>query len=120
MLLKYFARRRARRQLSKISQADRARVLLEAMTPSEAAAMLKELIGTDRDREVDGEVVALVADRAAEGAPEPGGTILAKVAASYRAGRSVGFGTTTAEFRTVTVPPDLEAAVEEALHGDMT
>lgn len=119
-MIKYFARRRARRQLSNISQAERARLLLTAVTPAEAGEMLKELIGTDRDREVDGEVVALIADRAAEGAPEPGRTILAKVAASYRAGRSIGFGTAAAEFRTVTVPPELEAAVEEALQGDTT
>jgi sirohydrochlorin ferrochelatase len=86
-----YRRRRAARQLAEISQAQRARLLLSAMTPSEAAALLRDAIGSDADLGLDPEVMAMIADRAADGAGEVGRTVLGKIAASYRGGGRVKF-----------------------------
>ena len=101
-MLKRFARWRAVRQL-------------QTMTPEQSALLLKCVIHFNI--ETDPEIVAMIADKASEAAEGPGKAILEKVAASYREGREVKFGTYPAHFSTVTVDPAMQAEIEDALQG---
>ena len=112
--LKFYRLHRARRQLAKLSETDRARVLLAAMTPKESAHMLREAIG-GRDAELGNEVLALMAERAADGAAGPGRAILQKIATAYREGRSIKFSTFPVTLLRDGETPEMVFAVEDAL-----
>ena len=72
---------------------ERALTALAQMSPEEAAAALRKIITEGHDEEIHGEILARIAERAAEGAPEAGKQTLARYAEIYRSGRLVRFGT---------------------------
>jgi hypothetical protein len=113
-MLKWYRRRRAQRQLAEISQAERARLLLAAMTPKESAEMLREAFDSGRAAELDGEVLALMADRAADGAERTGRTVLLKIAAACREGREIKFSSFPVTLLREGESPELVLAVEDA------
>jgi hypothetical protein len=112
--IKIYRRLRARRQLANLSRADRARVLLAAMTPKESAEVLHAAIDSGRDAEIGNEVLALMADRAAEGAEGAGRTILLKIAAAYHDGREIKFSSFPVTLLREGETPELVFAVEDA------
>ena len=79
-------RRRADRRLAEALDQ------LAKMPPKDAAEVLRRLISEGHDREVSKELLARIAERAAEGAPEAGRAILRRYAETYRAGRLVKWG----------------------------
>ena len=113
-MLKWYRRRRAQRQLAELSQPERARLLLAAMTPRESAEMLREAVDSERDAEIGNEVLALMADRAAEGAEGPGRTVLRKIAAAYHEGREIKFSSFPVTLLREGETPELVFAVEDA------
>jgi hypothetical protein len=96
-MIKYFARRKALRQLAEF-------------TPREAAHVLRFVIGSEVP--VDPAIMLMLAERAIEGASGPGRTVLERFAEAYRAGRQVKFGTGTTLLEGET--PALVADVESA------
>lgn len=96
-MIKYFARRKALRQLAEF-------------TPREAAHVLRFTIASGAP--VDPQIMLALTLRAIEGASGPGRTVLKKYADAYRAGRHVKFGTGTTLLEGET--PQLVAEVESA------
>jgi hypothetical protein len=96
-MIKYFARRKALRQLVEF-------------TPREAAHVLRFAIASGVP--VDSRIMLALVERALEGATGPGRTVLLKYANAYRAGRRVKFGTGTTLLEGET--PQLVADVESA------
>jgi hypothetical protein len=96
-MMKWYARRRARR-------------LLAEFAPEEAAQVLRLVIGAGV--EIDPAIMLMLAERAIEGATGPGRTVLERFADTYRAGRQVKFGTGTTLLEGET--PQLIADVESA------
>jgi hypothetical protein len=96
-MMKWYARRRARR-------------LLAEFAPEEAAQVLRLVIGAEV--EIDPAIMLMLAERAIEGATGPGRTVLERFADTYRAGRQVKFGTGTTLLEGET--PQLIADVESA------
>ena len=96
-MIKYFARRKALRQLAEF-------------TPREAAHVLRFTIASGVP--VDSRIMLALTLRAIEGATGPGRTVLERFADTYRAGRQVKFGTGTTLLEGET--PQLVAEVESA------
>jgi hypothetical protein len=92
----------------------RARRVLATMPPAHAAELLRTLIATNVDLQVDGLIVAAIADRAVEGAEEPVRTVLRRIAEIYRAGRRVHFAWFEATLLKEGETPELLADVESA------
>ena len=88
--------------------------MLDAMTTAHAAAALRRLITEGHDREVHGELLARIAEEAADGASGPGKTVLEKYAAVYRAGRLVKWADATGVVLAEGESPELLADVESA------
>jgi len=92
------------------------------MSPDEAAFLLRTLIGTDVDREVDGEILARIAERAADGADGPGRDVLLRYAQTYRAGRLVNWSAFAAtllnEGETAALVRDVESAFASSKEND--
>jgi hypothetical protein len=96
-MIKWYARRRAVRQLAEF-------------TPKQAAHVLRFAIASDVP--VDSRIMLALTLRAIEGATGPGRTVLERFADAYRAGRQVKFGTATTLLEGET--PQLVADVESA------
>jgi hypothetical protein len=110
-MIAWIRRRRSERRLVDVLRQ------LDEMSPSDAASVLRELIGTNQDREVHGELLARIAEKAAEGAPEAGRSVLRRYAETYRQGRLVMWGTATAVLMHEGESPELIAAIEAAFES---
>jgi len=96
-MIKYFARRKALRQLAEF-------------TPREAAHVLRFTIASGVP--VDPQIMLALTLRAIVGATGPGRTVLKRFAETYRAGRQIKFGTgiTLLEGETPALLQDVESA----------
>ena len=99
-MMKWYARRRARR-------------LLAEFAPEEAAQVLRLVIG--EEVEIDPAIMLMIVERAIEGAEGAGRSVLLKYAEVYRAGRRVRFGKGIALLEGET--PELLFDVESAFAG---
>jgi hypothetical protein len=104
-MIKYFARRKALRQLAEF-------------TPREAAHVLRFTIASGVP--VDPQIMLALTLRAIEGATGPGRTVLERFADAYRAGRQVKFGTGTTllEGETPQLVADVESAFASSKEND--